>query len=92
MLLVRKSLESVRRDAETTGLRRTLGPVQLILIGVGCMIGAGVYVMPGTASSNYAEPTVVLSFAIAGMACAFTGLCYAGLSSVLPALADHGDR
>ncbi len=84
MLLVRKSLESVRRDAETTGLRRTLGPVQLILIGIGCIIGAGVYVMTGTASSNYAGPAVVLSFAIAGMACAFTGLCYAELSSVLP--------
>lgn len=82
--LVRKSLDSVRADAASTGLRRTLGPVQLVLIGIGCIIGAGVYVMTGTAAANYAGPAVVLSFAIAGMACALTGLCYAELSSVLP--------
>lgn len=82
--LVRKSLDSVRADAANTGLRRTLGPVQLVLIGIGCIIGAGVYVMTGTAAANYAGPAVVLSFAIAGMACALTGLCYAELSSVLP--------
>jgi APA family basic amino acid/polyamine antiporter len=82
--LVRKSLESVRADAASTGLRRSLGPIQLVLIGIGCIIGAGVYVMTGTAAANYAGPAVVLSFAIAGMACALTGLCYAELSSVLP--------
>lgn len=81
---VRKSLDSVRADAANTGLRRTLGPIQLVLIGIGCIIGAGVYVMTGTAAANYAGPAVVLSFAIAGMACALTGLCYAELSSVLP--------
>jgi APA family basic amino acid/polyamine antiporter len=83
-MFVRKSLDSVRSDAASTGLRRSLGPIQLVLIGIGCIIGAGVYVMTGTAAANYAGPAVVLSFAIAGMACAFTGLCYAELSSVLP--------
>lgn len=81
---VRKSLASVRHDVDTAGLRRSLGPVQLILIGVGIVIGAGVYVMTGTAAANYAGPAVVLSFAIAGFACCLTGLCYAELAAVLP--------
>ncbi|HEU4959328.1 MAG TPA: amino acid permease [Sphingomonas sp.] len=65
-------------------MKRSLGPIQLVLIGIGCIIGAGVYVMTGTAAANYAGPAVVVSFGLAGLACAFTGLCYAELSSVLP--------
>jgi basic amino acid/polyamine antiporter, APA family len=80
----RKSLESVRVEAASAGLVRALGPVQLVLIGVGCVIGAGVYVMTGTAAANYAGPAVILSFVIAAFACGFTALCYAELSSVLP--------
>jgi APA family basic amino acid/polyamine antiporter len=83
-ITIRKSLETVRHDAQTAGLRRALGPIQLMLIGIGCIIGAGVYVMTGTAAADYAGPSVVISFAIAGLACGFTGLCYAELSSVLP--------
>lgn len=83
-ITVRKSLESVRADAEDRGLRRSLGAVQLTLIGVGCIVGAGVYVMTGTAAANYAGPAVVLSFLIAGIACGLTALCYAELSSALP--------
>ncbi|MGN6817173.1 MAG: amino acid permease [Sphingomonas sp.] len=82
---VRKPLETVRAEADNTGMRRSLGPIQLVLIGIGCIIGAGVYVMTGTAAATYAGPAVVISFAIAGLACAFTGLCYAELASVLPA-------
>jgi basic amino acid/polyamine antiporter, APA family len=84
-IFVRKPLETVQAEADRTGMRRALGPVQLILIGIGCIIGAGVYVMTGTAAANYAGPAVILSFGIAGLACAFTGLCYAELASVLPA-------
>jgi APA family basic amino acid/polyamine antiporter len=83
-MFARKSLDAVRAEAANTGMRRALGPIQLVLIGIGCIIGAGVYVMTGTAAANYAGPAVVVSFAIAGLACAFTGLCYAELSSVLP--------
>ncbi|MBY8826206.1 amino acid permease [Sphingomonas colocasiae] len=82
--LIRKPLADVRDDSEHHGLRRVLGPVHLVLIGIGCIIGAGVYVMTGTAAANYAGPAVMLSFVIAGLACAFTGLCYAELSSTLP--------
>ena len=83
-ITVRKPLEAVRSDAASSGMNRALGPVQLVLIGIGCIIGAGVYVMTGTAAAQYAGPAVVLSFGIAGLACAFTGLCYAELASVLP--------
>src|SRR3954470_4265545 len=83
-IFARKSLDAVRAEAANTGMRRTLGPIQLTLIGIGCIIGAGVYVMTGTAASNYAGPAVVISFALAGLACAFTALCYAELSSTLP--------
>jgi APA family basic amino acid/polyamine antiporter len=83
-LFIRKPLEDVRADGERHGLVRALGPVQLVMIGIGCIIGAGVYVMTGTAAANYAGPAVVISFALAGLACAFTALCYAELSSTLP--------
>jgi APA family basic amino acid/polyamine antiporter len=83
-MFLKKSIESVRQEADQTGLRKSLGPVQLVLLGIGCIVGAGVYVMTGTAAANYAGPAVVLSFVLAGIACALVGLCYAELSSVLP--------
>jgi APA family basic amino acid/polyamine antiporter len=82
--LTRKSLDNVRREAAESGLRRQLGPLQLVLIGIGCIVGAGVYVMTGTAAANYAGPAVLISFAIAGLACFLIALCYAELASVLP--------
>jgi APA family basic amino acid/polyamine antiporter len=83
-LLIRKPLTDVRVEGERHGFVRSLGPIQLTMIGIGCIIGAGVYVMTGVAASNYAGPAVILSFALAGIACAFTALCYAELSSTLP--------
>jgi basic amino acid/polyamine antiporter, APA family len=65
-------------------LQRSLGPVNLILLGVGCIIGAGVYVMTGVAAANYAGPAVVLSFGLAGLACALAALCYAELAAQFP--------
>ena len=82
-LFVRKTLSDVRLD-EGMGLRRALGPWQLTMLGIGCIIGAGVYVMTGVAAANYAGPAVVLSFALAGLSCVSTALCYAELSSSLP--------
>lgn len=83
-LLVRKPLADIRADSEQHRLKRSLGPVQLVLLGIGCIVGAGIYVMTGSAAANYAGPAVILSFLIAGFACAFTGLCYAELASTLP--------
>ncbi|MDP1698826.1 MAG: amino acid permease [Xanthomonadaceae bacterium] len=65
-------------------LKRTLTAKQLFLLGVGAIIGAGIFVMTGTAAANYAGPAVILSFVIAGTACAFAGLCYAEFAAMLP--------
>lgn len=70
-LLLRKGVDTANDPA----LRRVLGPVHLVLLGVSCIIGAGVYVMTGAAAANYAGPAVVVSFALAGLACAFTAFC-----------------
>jgi APA family basic amino acid/polyamine antiporter len=83
-IFARKSLAAVRSESETHGLKRSLGPAQLMLLGIGCIIGAGIYVMTGTAAANYAGPAVIVSFLIAGLACGFTALCYAELASTLP--------
>ncbi|MEZ5498110.1 MAG: amino acid permease [Steroidobacteraceae bacterium] len=80
----KKSLAHIRAETENHGLKRSLGALQLMLLGIGCIIGAGVYVMTGTAAANYAGPAVTISFLVAGAACAFTALCYAELASTLP--------
>ncbi|MFT4075469.1 MAG: amino acid permease [Asticcacaulis sp.] len=83
--LMKKSIDAVRRHHQTSGLHRTLNAFQLTLIGIGCIVGAGIYVMVGTAAANYAGPAVILSFFVAAFACAMVCLCYAELASVLPA-------
>jgi APA family basic amino acid/polyamine antiporter len=83
-LLARKSVEQVRNEAATQPFRRVLGPVDLVTLGIGCIIGAGIFVLTGNAAANFAGPAVLLSFLVAGLACAFTGLCYAELASTLP--------
>ena len=83
-LVARKSIEALQADAESHGLRRTLGPLHLVLFGIGCILGAGIYVLPGTAAANFAGPAVMVSFVIAGTACALTALCYAELASTMP--------
>ncbi len=79
-----KSIEALQAEAGTHGLRRALGPLHLVLFGIGCILGAGIYVLPGTAAANFAGPAVMLSFVLAGTACALTALCYAELSSTIP--------
>jgi APA family basic amino acid/polyamine antiporter len=65
-------------------LKRTLTAKQLFLLGVGAIIGAGIFVISGTAAADYAGPAVILSFVIAATACAFAGLCYAEFAAMLP--------
>lgn len=83
-LLDRKPIELVLQDSRLHGLKRALGPVHLLLLGIGCILGAGIYVLPGAAAAEYAGPAVMLSFVIAGAACALTALCYAELASIMP--------
>jgi basic amino acid/polyamine antiporter, APA family len=83
-MLARKSIAQIQRETERSELKRTLGPWNLLLLGVGCIIGAGIFVRTGSAAALHAGPAVLLSFVVAGLVCAFAGLCYAELSSTLP--------
>jgi APA family basic amino acid/polyamine antiporter len=70
--------------AEDHQLQRALGPVSLIMIGIGSIIGAGIFVIAGTAAAEHAGPAVILSFIVAGLGCLFAGLCYAEFASMIP--------
>src|SRR6187401_3047906 len=74
-------------EAGATGegtLRRTLGPVSLVALGIGAIIGAGLFVRTAAAIADRAGPSVVLAFVVAGLGCAFAGLCYAEFASMIP--------
>ncbi|MGD0695053.1 MAG: amino acid permease [Terriglobia bacterium] len=86
-LFATKSLDTIMEETGETGettLRRALGPVNLISLGIGAIIGAGIFVLTGAAAAKYAGPAIVLSFVLAGAACAFAGLCYAEFASLIP--------
>jgi len=86
VLFATKSLELLTReaDSETSGLKRVLGPWHLIFLGIGAIVGAGIFVITGHAAAQYAGPAVTLSFMLAGVTCAFAGLCYAEFASLIP--------
>src|SRR6478752_5124206 len=79
-----KSIDQVQSEFDRGELKRSLGPIHLVLFGIGCIIGAGIFVRTGTAAAQYAGPAVMLSFVIAGVVCAFAALCYAELAAMLP--------
>jgi basic amino acid/polyamine antiporter, APA family len=83
-MFARKSIAQIQRETASSELKRTLGKWNLLLLGVGCIIGAGIFVRTGSAAALHAGPAVLLSFVVAGIVCAFAGLCYAELSSTLP--------
>lgn len=83
-LLAKKSVAQIQAEANAGTLKRTLGKWNLVSLGIGCIIGAGIFVMTGTAAANHAGPALMVSFIFTGIACAFVGLCYAELASVLP--------
>jgi APA family basic amino acid/polyamine antiporter len=82
-----KSVAALRAEADATGersLKRTLGVLDLTALGVGAIIGAGIFVLTGTAAALHAGPAVPISMIFAGVACAFAGLCYAEMASAVP--------
>src|ERR1700743_1267016 len=86
-LLKCKPLDMLTQEASETGehsLKRALGPVNLITLGIGAIIGAGIFVLTGSAAAKYAGPAIVLSFVLSGIACVFAGLCYAEFASLIP--------
>ena len=83
-IMLRKSVAQVQEETRTSELKRALGPWNLVFLGIGCIIGAGIFVRTGNAAALNAGPAVLISYAIAGIICAFAGLCYAELASTLP--------
>ena len=85
-LFVKKSLESLRQEANESGektLRRILGPWSLVALGVGVIIGAGLFSITGAVASGFTGPAITISFAIAALGCCFAGLCYAEFASMI---------
>jgi APA family basic amino acid/polyamine antiporter len=84
-LFRRKDVSVLQAEvAADHSLKRALGPVNLVLLGIGAVIGAGIFVLTGQAAANYAGPGIVISFILAGTACAFAGLCYAEFAAMIP--------
>src|SRR5882724_6576574 len=84
-LFARKSIDKLRAEADdATGLKRTLGPLDLIFLGIGAIIGAGLFVRTAAAAANNAGPSVTLGFVVASLGSAFAGLCYAEMASMIP--------
>src|SRR3982075_150946 len=86
-LFATKSLQTLMHESQETGehsLKRTLGPVNLIMLGIGAIIGAGLFVRTAAAIADRSGPSVTLAFIVAGFGCAFAGLCYAEFASLIP--------
>src|SRR3982751_1428130 len=85
-LLRTKSIEQLVGDVESGGkaLKRTLSALDLTLLGIGAIIGTGIFVLTGTAAANQAGPGIVLSYVVAGLACGFAALCYAEFAAMIP--------
>ncbi len=86
-LFIRKSIETLQAEAQQSGsktLKRVLGPVSLVALGVGVIIGAGLFSITGTVASEYTGPAITLSFIVAAIGCCFAGLCYAEFASMIP--------
>jgi APA family basic amino acid/polyamine antiporter len=84
-LFRRKDIAGLQAEVATDhSLKRALGPVNLVFLGIGAIIGAGIFVLTGQAAAAYAGPAIVWSFVLAGSACALAGLCYAEFASMIP--------
>lgn len=85
-LFAKKPIALLQREAADTehGLKRTLRAIDLLMLGVGAIVGAGIFVLTGEAAAQYAGPAIVLSFILAGTACVFAGFCYAEMASMIP--------
>jgi APA family basic amino acid/polyamine antiporter len=83
-LFLRKSVAQIQKEAAKSELKRSLGPINLMSLGIGAIIGAGIFVLTGQVAATHAGPAIMLSFVVAGVACALAGLCYAELASTMP--------
>src|SRR5438270_6535669 len=86
-LTATKPIQTLMEESQETGehsLKRTLGPVNLVMLGIGAIIGAGLFVRTAAAIADRSGPSVTLAFIVAGVGCAFAGLCYAEFASMIP--------
>jgi basic amino acid/polyamine antiporter, APA family len=86
-LFARKNIDDLQADAFAEGehsMKRALGPWNLVSLGIGAIIGTGIFVLTGSAAAQYAGPAIVYSFILAGIGCVFAGLCYAEFASMIP--------
>jgi APA family basic amino acid/polyamine antiporter len=86
-LLATKSMDTLMAESKDEGehsLKRALGPVNLITLGIGAIIGAGIFVLTGAAAAQFGGPAIVLSYVFAGLGCVFAGLCYAEFAALIP--------
>src|SRR3954462_490459 len=83
-MFARKSVEQMHAEHEHGELKRSLGALNLVLLGIGCIIGTGIFVLTGRGPAPLAGPAIMISFIITGTLCAFVALCYAELASALP--------
>src|SRR6201997_756585 len=79
-----KSVAQIQADHAHGELKRSLGALNLVLLGIGCIIGTGIFVLTGRAAAQFAGPGITVSFVITGLLCAFVALCYAEPASALP--------
>ncbi|HFK5573771.1 TPA: amino acid permease, partial [Elizabethkingia anophelis] len=80
----KKPLSAYEADMKKSGLKKVLGKWSLTAIGVGAIIGGGIFVLTGTGAYYHAGPALAISFIIAGIACVFAALCYAEFASIIP--------
>src|SRR5437016_14606587 len=86
-LFATKSIETLKAEAARTGehsLKRVLGPINLVTLGIGAIIGTGIFVLTGQAAAAHAGPAIVISMVVAGVASALAGLCYSEFASTVP--------
>ena len=83
-IFLRKSVDQIQAEHDHGELKRSLGALNLMMLGIGCIIGAGIFVLTGRAAAQFAGPAIMVSFGITGLLCAFVALCYAELASALP--------
>ncbi|MBL8544126.1 MAG: amino acid permease [Hyphomonadaceae bacterium] len=83
-LFMRKSVEQMHAEHAGGELKKSLGALNLILLGIGCIIGTGIFVLTGRAAANFAGPGIMISFVITGMLCAFVALAYSELAAAIP--------
>ncbi|MDR0618420.1 MAG: amino acid permease [Bacteroidales bacterium] len=83
-LLVKKDIASILKSAESSGLKRSLNATHLVMLGVGAIVGTGIFIITGQAAAMYAGPALSISFLISALACVLAGLCYAEFAAMMP--------